>query len=86
MVHPWSIISGIDRWVVWTFYGSLVIIGLVLLRVTMDLGLRVVPKKTQGDSGALMDEASRPLPALFAPLVWLDAVAPGVPRAPGELR
>jgi len=86
MVHPWSIISGIDRWIVWAFYGSLVIIGLVLLRVTMDLGLRVVPKKTQGDSGALMDEASRPLPALFAPLVWLDAVAPGFPRAPGELR
>jgi hypothetical protein len=61
-----------------------VIIGLVLLRVTMDLGLRAVPKKSQGESSALVDEASRPLPAILAPLAWLDLVAPGVPRAPDE--
>lgn len=83
MVHPWSILSGVDRWVVWVFYASLAVIGLVLLRVTIDLGLRVAPKTSPGVSSALMDEANPPLPPILAPLGWLDAAAPPSPSGAG---
>ena len=72
-IHPWAFEGGRENWVLW---GSMAVIYLLLLRVTVDLGLRLASKTPQQGASPLMDEESVQLPKILTPLRWLDAAAP----------
>jgi hypothetical protein len=72
-IHPWAFEGGRETWLL---YGSVVVIFLILLRVTVDLGRRLASNASQQGASALMDEESVQLPKILTPLRWLDAAAP----------
>jgi hypothetical protein len=72
-IHPWAFEGGRETWLL---YASTAVIFLILLRVTVDLGLRLASKASQQGTSGLMDEDSVRLPKLLAPLRWLDVAAP----------
>jgi hypothetical protein len=72
-VHPWAFVGGRQQLLI---MASAALIYLILLRVSVEFGIRLVNRSSPVGVSAFMDEESAHLPKVLAPLRWLDLVAP----------
>jgi hypothetical protein len=82
LLHPWRPFDDLERWVLWVFYLGLAVVAIVLLRVIIELVLRLLMRREAGvGGGALMVEEGPRLPWILRPLGSMDAVAPPARQA-----